>query len=66
VAGRPRLYRLPSSRDMLKLTYSFDGLSRKGKVLDPPPHHLPPQLVRCIRKYQEEMLEAWDRVVILQ
>jgi hypothetical protein len=36
------------------------------KVLDPPPHQLPPQLLRCIRKYQEEMLEAWDKVVILQ
>ncbi|MGD2124241.1 MAG: DUF4160 domain-containing protein, partial [Gemmatimonadota bacterium] len=35
------------------------------KVLNPPPHRLPPQLVRCIRKHQEEMLEAWDRVVIL-
>lgn len=36
------------------------------EVLNPPPHILPPQITGCIRRHQEEMLEAWERVVILE
>jgi hypothetical protein len=36
------------------------------EVLNPPPHHLPPKLVKCLRKHQEHMLKAWEEVVILE
>jgi len=36
------------------------------EVLNPPPHQLPPQVVRCMKRYQEEMLLAWEEVTILE
>ena len=37
-----------------------------SEVLTAPTHQLPPDLVRCLRRYQEPMLRAWEEVVILK
>jgi hypothetical protein len=34
------------------------------KVLNPPPHHLPNSLTKCLRTHQEEMLRAWESVIV--
>jgi hypothetical protein len=36
------------------------------EVRNPPPHHIPPSLRKCLRQLQEEMLQAWDDVSPLQ
>lgn len=35
------------------------------RILNPPPHRLPPGVRRCLRKHRVEMLEAWERVLIV-
>ena len=32
------------------------------KILNPPPHSLPPNVRRCLKQMQEDMLKAWDKV----
>ena len=34
------------------------------EILNPPPSELPPALRKCLQRNQEEMLKAWDQVVI--
>ncbi|MCH7540851.1 MAG: DUF4160 domain-containing protein [Proteobacteria bacterium] len=36
------------------------------EILTPPPHSLPPNVRKCLRLMQEEMIEAWDSVTILK
>jgi len=35
------------------------------KILNPPPHELPPTLRKCLRESLEDLLEAWEKVHIL-
>jgi len=34
------------------------------EVLNPPPHSLPSSVRKCVRQFQEEMIEAWDHVIV--
>ena len=34
------------------------------EILDPPPHAVPHGLKKCLKKYQEAMLAAWESVTV--
>ena len=35
-------------------------------IMNPPPDEIPARLSKCLKEYQEQMLEAWDSVSIYQ
>lgn len=36
------------------------------EILNPPPHHVPAALRKCLARRQEEMLNAWEKVEVVK